>query len=206
MFMGLEQKYSAKQLLLGGFLLPVVLGLLVGGVALAKAGLTSAPKSNLLGNKNAKVKLVEYSDFQCPFCARLAPTLKQLLADYGDKISVEYRHFPLDFHPMATPAAEASECAAEQKKFWEFHDAVFANQQALSPAFFRSTATSLGLNMKKFDVCVSSGKYSAKVAAQMAEGQAKGVSGTPGTFVNDEFINGAQPYEAFKAAIDAQLR
>lgn len=199
------QNYTAKQLFLAGLFGPIILGILVGGALIIKTSIGPAEESHIRGNKSAKVKLVEYSDFQCPYCERHYPTLKQILAEYGDKVSVEYKHFPLNFHPMAQPAAEASECASAQGKFWEYHDKIFENQQALSQPSLTQWAQELGLNMTKFNACVQAGTYRAKVQAQAAEGSKLGVEGTPATFVNGQLVSGALPFEAFKQIIDAEL-
>ena len=203
------QQFSAKQLFFGGLFLPIALGVIIGGAVLAKNSAFSSKTdgdTHLLGSKNAKVKLVEYSDFQCPFCERHYPTLKKILADYGDQVSLEYKHFPLSFHPYATPAAEASECAAEQGKFWEFQDKIFEDQASLSVEQLSVWAKQLSLNMNKFSTCLSTHKYAAKVQADYQEGQQKGVNGTPATFINGQLVSGAQPYEALKAVIDAELK
>ena len=161
---------------------------------------------HIRGNSNAKITLLEYSDFQCPFCQRHLPTITQLLDQYGDDIRVVYRHFPLtSIHPQAQISAEASECAAEQGKFWEMHDMLFANQTALDVASLKKYAGQLGLNQSQFDGCVDSGKYTAKVNAQAAEAQAAGITGTPGTFVNDQLVKGAYPVTTFQQIIDPML-
>lgn len=203
----LLQKYSSKQLFFGGLILPIALGIVAFGAWAISGNFTGglAEENHIRGNKNAKVKLVEYSDFQCPFCERAYPTLQQVLKDYGDKVSLEYRHYPLSFHPFAQKAAEASECAAEQGKFWEFHDKNFENQTSLSFEALKQWAKDLGLNTKKFNNCLDTDKYAQKVADQTKEGGAKGVNGTPTTFINGQPVVGAQPYEAFKQAIDAEL-
>jgi protein-disulfide isomerase len=162
------------------------------------------------GDANAPVTIVEYSDYQCPFCGRFHPTMLQVMADYKGKVRWIYRHFPLSFHPNAEPAAEAAECAGEQGKFWEFSDAMFANQDSESPDFYLSTAVKLGVNKAKFQDCVSSKKYSSKIQAQSQGGAAAGVNGTPGSYVIDkngqvQEIRGALPYESVKAMIDAAL-
>ena len=162
---------------------------------------------HIRGNKNAKVTLLEYSDFECPFCGRHLPTITQLLEQYGDDIRLVYRHFPLtSIHPNAQKAAEASECAAEQGKFWEFHDKLFANQTALAITNLKTYAKDLGLNQTQFDSCLDSSKYAAKVNQQASEAQAAGVTGTPGTFVNDELVRGAYPVSAFTQIIDPLLQ
>ena len=160
------------------------------------------------GQKSAPVTIVEFSDFQCPFCARFyTDTLTQIQKDYIDtgKVKIVYRDFPLSFHTNAQPAAEAAECADDQGKFWQFHDKLFENQQALSGDNYKLWAKELGLDTKKFNDCVDSNKYASEVQKDMTDGQAAGVSGTPAFFVNGQFLSGAQPYAAFKSAIDAAL-
>ena len=158
------------------------------------------------GNVNAPITLIEYSDFECPFCTRLLPTLDQLLDEYEGKVRLVYRHFPLNsIHPNAQKAAEASECAGEQGKFWEMHDLLFANQQALSVANLKTYAGQLRLNQNQFDSCLDTGKYAAKVNAQAQEAQAAGITGTPGTFVNDQLVKGAFPYSTFQQIVESLL-
>ncbi len=202
----MTKNYSTKQLLLGGFLAPLIAGALIAGLVMVvrSIGITTEDR-HILGNKNAKVTLVEYSDFQCPFCERALPTIKQILADYGDKVNLEYKHFPLSFHPFAQKAAEASECAAEQGKFWEFHDYAFAHQDTLSLEALTQWGRDLKLNTSAYDSCLASGKYAAKVAADYQAGVALGVQGTPATFVNGVLVSGAQPYSVFKQAVDQAL-
>lgn len=198
------EKFSAKQLFFGGFGLPVIFGLiiLVGFSFASSAG----AENRIAGNKNAQIKLVVYSDFECPFCKRFYPTFKKLLTEYDDKVSFEYKHYPLDFHPNAQKAAEASECAGDQGKFWQYHDKIFENQESLSFASLKQWAKDIGLNPGSFNSCLDSGKYAAKVRADFSEGQSLGVSGTPTVFINGEKIVGAQPYETFEAAIDKLLK
>lgn len=164
-------------------------------------------KDHIRGNKNAEVTLIEFSDFQCPFCSRYEPTITQALAEYGDKIRVVYKHFPLDsIHPQARPAAEASECAAAQGKFWEYHDELFANQETLSNSYYGEAAKKLGLDVNKFNTCVTSGAGKAKVDADYQQGIQAGVQGTPHTLVNGIAVSGAVPYASLKAQIDAALQ
>lgn len=155
--------------------------------------------------KKADVVIVEYSDFECPFCSRHHPTMLQVAEEYGDKVAWVYRHFPLSFHPEAEPAALASECAAEQGKFWEYADELFANQTSLSSDYYGTLAGTLGLNQNKFDECVSSKKYQAEVDADTASGAAAGVNGTPATFINGQLVSGAVPFASLKSIIDAEL-
>lgn len=162
------------------------------------------------GAKNAKVTLYEWSDFECPFCSRFHPSMVQLLNEYEGKVKWVYRHFPLSFHPQATPAANAAECAAEQGKFWEYADELFANQSTLGDATYASIADKLKLNKSKFDSCYKAKKYNAKITQQMSDGSAAGVTGTPGTIIvaadgSKQLVPGAVPYEQLKAMVDAAL-
>ena len=177
-------------------------------VAAAPAGQLAAAtnEDHVRGDlKKAKVVVIEYSDFECPFCSRHHPTMLQIDEAYGEEVAWVYRHFPLSFHPEAEPAALASECAGEQNKFWEYADALFVNQTSLSADYYGTLAGELGLNQRKFDDCLSSGKYQAVVDAQAAGGAAAGVNGTPATFVNGQMISGAVPFASIKTVIDAEL-
>lgn len=163
-------------------------------------------EDHILGAKNPKVTIVEYSDFECPYCGNFYPTIKQIMDKYGKDVRLVYRHYPLSFHPQAEPTALASECASEQGKFWEFHDMMFEGQTQLSDSFRTSAAQKLGLNMTKFNDCVSSKKYLDKVSAQMLGGNEAGVQGTPHSIVigpNGEKvpISGAQPYASVEAVV-----
>ncbi|MBI4265720.1 MAG: thioredoxin domain-containing protein [Acidobacteria bacterium] len=165
-----------------------------------------AAEDPVLGAADAPVTLVEFSDFQCPFCQRLMPTLKRLRETYGDRIRIVWKDFPLtSIHPEAFKAAEAGNCAREQGKFWEYHDLLFGNQQALEPAFLTKYAADAGLDAAKFAACLDTAKYSDRVQEQMGIGNGLGVSSTPSTFVNGRLVGGAQPYEAFVAIIEEEL-
>jgi protein-disulfide isomerase len=157
------------------------------------------------GPKNAKVTIVEWSDFECPFCSRVGPTLTKIKENYAKDVRVVFRHQPLPFHPNAKPAAEASMAAHEQGKFWEYHDKLFANQKALDRASLEKYAQELGLNMGKFKAALDSGKYRAVVESDSAAGSAVGANGTPTFFINGRQFVGAQPFENFKAAIDEEI-
>ncbi len=158
------------------------------------------------GNKNAKVTLVEFSDFQCPYCGQFNPTVEQVRKDYPDTVRIVFKHYPLtSIHPMAQKAAEAAECAGDQNKFWEMHDKLFANQTSLSLANYKVWAKDLGLNQSKFDTCLDKNEKAAKVAADQSYGDSIGVSGTPTSFVNGYSVQGAQSYDVVKAKIDAEL-
>jgi protein-disulfide isomerase len=158
------------------------------------------------GPATAPVTIVEFSDFQCPFCGRLTPELKQVEEKYGDKVRIVFRQYPLPFHQYAQKAAEASLCAADQGKFWEMHDALFANQQALAVEQLKAKAAELGLNAEQFNSCLDSGKQAATIQADMKEGTSVGVNGTPAMFINGRFINGAVPLEQITSVIDDELR
>lgn len=154
----------------------------------------------------AKVVLIEYSDFECPYCGRHNPTMIDVYEEYGDDVAWVYRHFPLtSIHPEAIPAALASECAEEQGKFWEFSDALYENQTLLSNEYYTELATDLGLDIEQFTSCYESQKYLDKVESDQASGSAAGVTGTPATFVNGQLVSGAYPFETFKGMIDEIL-
>lgn len=157
------------------------------------------------GDKNAPLTIVEYSDFQCPYCSKFHDTLSRVMKEYDGKIKWVYRHFPLDFHDYAETAAQASECAADQNKFWEYADEIYENQASFSEDYFPKAAKSVGLDINKFNICLDSEKYKEKVQADLDEGSSYGVSGTPGSFLNGEELGGAVPYESLKAEIDKLL-
>ncbi|MBP9760825.1 MAG: thioredoxin domain-containing protein [Candidatus Magasanikbacteria bacterium] len=165
-------------------------------------------EDHIRGDKNAPVTIIEYSDFECPFCSRFTPTIDQVLNDYDGEVRVVYRHFPLrSIHPQAAPAALAAECAAEQGKFWEYHDELFKNQASLTPALYTQLATQLGLNVSKFDSCVSSNKYASRVQADETDAQNAGGQGTPYSVVvgpNGETVplSGALPFASVKTVLD----
>ncbi len=173
------------------------------------------------GDPNAPITILEFSDFQCPFCARFhVQTLPLLLEEYIDagKVNLVYRDFPIQsIHPNALPAAVAAECANEQGKYWEYHDTLFEKQSVWSRlnsdaaiSTFSQFATEVGLEQQQFDSCLGSGKYLEEVQNDMREGREYDITGTPGFFVGNEEIGfvkitGAQPFEIFKRVIDAQL-
>jgi protein-disulfide isomerase len=157
------------------------------------------------GNAKAPVTLVLFSDFQCPFCGRIEPTISQVEQTYGNKVKVVWKHQPLPMHPQAIPAAEAAEAAREQGKFWEMHDKLFQNQQALSPDVYAKLAKELGLDMTRFEAARQSGRGRARIQQDQAVANRIGVGGTPTLFVNGERVVGAVPFETLKAVIDRQL-
>lgn len=157
------------------------------------------------GPENAPVTIVEFSDFQCPFCSRAIESVEKVMETYPGKVRLVFRQFPLDFHPQAQKAAEASLCAADQGKFWELHDLMFQNQQALQVDQLKEYAKTVGLDAEKFNKCLESGEKAAQVAADMEAGKKAGVRGTPAFFINGVFLNGAVPFEEFKKVIDEEL-
>ena len=158
------------------------------------------------GSATAPVTVVEYSDFQCPFCLRVAPTLKELRTKYGDKIRLVWKDFPLtQIHPQAFVAAQAGNCAREQGKFWEYHDRLFANQAALQPEFLKKYAAEVGMDATKFNACLDTAKYEAKVQESLGVGTGLGITSTPTVYVNGRMVNGAQPIEVFEGIIDDEL-
>ena len=159
------------------------------------------------GSANASVTIIEFSDFECPFCTRFwEQTLPQIEKEYiaTGKVNFVYRDFPLSFHPNAQKAAEAAECAGEQGKYWEMHDKIFETG-ALGITSLKQHAVDLGLDSKKFDDCLDSGKYASEVQKDFQDGQAAGVTGTPAFFINGIKVVGAQPFSAFQQIIEQEL-
>lgn len=166
----------------------------------------SIDPARVRGDARAPVTIVEFSDFQCPFCQRVQPTLQEILAKYPGKVNLAYRDFPLvQIHPNAHRAAEASRCAGEQGKFWEYHDVLYVNITKLAEDDLAEHAKSVGLDGLKFAMCLSSGRYRASVDEDMRAGANTGVTGTPAFIVNGVVLEGAQPMSAFQEVIDAEL-
>jgi protein-disulfide isomerase len=159
------------------------------------------------GGAQAPVVLVEFSDFQCDYCRNFNPTLNRILSDYGDKVRLVYRHFPLtDIHALAFKAAEASMCAADQGKFWEMHDALFEAPTKLGPEDLKAKAAAVGLDGAAFGKCLDSGKHSAEVRQDLMEGARAGVSGTPALFVNGRLLTGVRPYPDVARTVEDELK
>ncbi len=159
-----------------------------------------------LGPSDAPVTIVEFSDFQCPFCRRAEDSLKQLRSRYQGKLRLVYRDFPLEqAHPQALAAAEAARCAAEQGKFWDYHDALFANQAALAVDKLKATAARLKLDSPSFNKCLDSAKYLGAVKKDAREGRRLGIRATPAFFINGRFVGGAAPLENFESIINEEL-
>ncbi len=175
------------------------------GKAGQETGAALMPADPSAGASNAPVTIVEYSDFECPFCARVQPALKKLLGEYEGRVRLVFRNYPLSFHNNAQLAAEAGECANEQGKFWELHDLMFENRLGLKESDIKRYADEAKLGMQKFNDCLASGKYKAEVSRDIEDGKEQGVDGTPAFFINGKLISGAQPYEVFKEAVDGAL-
>jgi len=158
------------------------------------------------GGKMPKVTIVEFSDFQCPFCSRVVPTIKQITDAYKDDVKIVFKQNPLPFHPQAPLAAEAALAANEQGKFWEMHDKMFENQKALDRAALEGYAQSIGLNLPKFKAALDSGKFKTRWQEDQKLANATGAGGTPAFFVNGKLISGAQPFESFKSIIDEEIK
>ncbi len=157
------------------------------------------------GPANAPVTIVEFSDYECPFCQRAEPILQEVLKRYPDKVRLVFRHFPLPMHPNARPAAEAALCANEQGKFWEFHEKVFSGK-GLEEADLKGYASAAGIDAEKFEACVAERRFKDKVDADAKAGSEAGVSGTPAFFVNGIMLSGAMPVEKFSAIIESELK
>jgi protein-disulfide isomerase len=162
--------------------------------------------SRVKGDPQAPVTIVEFSDFQCPFCRKTESTLNDLLTKYKGRVKLAYMDFPLlEIHSQAQKAAEAARCAGEQGKFWGYHDALYADQTKLSEAELLTHARTMNLDEKSFQSCLTSGKFKSKVEADLEQGKKAGVAGTPGFFINGVFLSGAQPLAEFEKIIDNQL-
>ncbi len=181
----------------------VVLHLLPPPVFRAQVSADGAP---FKGAATGPVTIVEFTDFHCPFCKRVQPTLSAVLARYGDKVKVVHRDYPIDqLHPASRKAHEAARCANDQGKFWAYHDLLYANAPKASPENLKAFAREVGLDLPAFDQCVASGKHQADVRRDVEEGTKAGVTGTPAFFVNGRLLSGAQPFESFARVIEEEL-
>jgi len=156
------------------------------------------------GPMDAPVTIIEFSDYECPFCKRAEPTIEQIVSTYPDKVRLVYRHYPLPFHKSARPAAEAAMCANAQGKFWEYHKKVFA-ASSLDEASLKQIAGDVGLDQTKFDACLANKEGAQQVEKDMADASAVGVKGTPAFFINGRMLSGAQPFEKFKVIIEEEI-
>jgi protein-disulfide isomerase len=158
------------------------------------------------GGEEARVTIVEWSDFQCPFCGRVNATLREVEATYGDRITLVFKHLPLPMHPGAPAAHAAAEAAHRQGKFWAMHDRIFADPRAVDPATLARYAREIGLDVERFRRDSDSEAVRSRIRSDAEEARKLGVTGTPAFFVNGRFLSGAQPYESFKRLIDEELK
>lgn len=166
----------------------------------------SVDPARVRGNPKAKVMIVEFSDFQCPYCGGVQATLQSVLAKHPDTVALAYRDMPMSkIHPLARKAAEAARCAGEQGKFWEYHDLLFADQSKLDQDGLMDKARTLKLDEQRFESCLGSEKFKAQIQQDSQDGMRAGVSGTPGFFINGIFLSGSQPESAFENLVQEQL-
>ncbi|MFA6391608.1 MAG: DsbA family protein [Patescibacteria group bacterium] len=166
----------------------------------------SADNDPYLGSPDAKVKIIAFEDFECPFCGEAFSIIRELTSTYGDQIQFVFRDFPIvENHPNAPKAHEAAECANAQGKFWQMHDKLYQNQENLSVADLKQFAIGIGLDAKSFDTCLDSGRFAAEIEKDRTDGIAVDVRGTPTWFLNGYRIEGVVPLEDFKALIDLLL-
>jgi protein-disulfide isomerase len=164
-----------------------------------------APDDPVFGSVSAAIEIVEFSDFECPFCQRLTVTLEALKTAYGSDIRLVFKHYPLPNHAQAFKAAEAGRCAHDQGKFWELHDTMFAKQGELGVDDLKRHAGELGMDQAAFDSCLDSGRFADQVTQDLKEGQQYGVSSTPTVFINGRAVMGAAPFETFEEIIEDEL-
>lgn len=177
------------------------------------AAVTAVDKTRLvrntsvsLGSPTATVQIVEFVDFECPYCRESFPIIRALAAEYGDRIHYVWRNFPIvSLHPQSIAAAEAAACANEQGKFWAYHDRLFQNQEQLTSESLRAYALSVGVTLPAFDRCVSERRYQQFIRDDMADGQALGVRGTPTWFINGVKVEGTIPADNFRQVIEELL-
>ncbi len=159
------------------------------------------------GNIKAPVTVIEFSDFQCPFCSRAVPVLEKIKKEYGpDKVKIVFRDMPIGGHKRAKPASLAAHCANDQGKFWEYHDTLFQNQQKLEDADFKQYAKDLALDLAKFNECYEKKKHEPLVDQSLKEAEQSGIQATPTFVINGVLLQGAQPFERFKEKIDRAIR
>jgi len=159
------------------------------------------------GPANAPVTIVEFADFECPFCGALYPTMKQVEKNYAEKVRLVYRQFPLtNMHPHAQKAAEASLCANEQRRFWDFYDSLFSDQSKLEIADLKQRARTLGLNTSSFNTCLDSGKQADAIQKDKDDARKAGVSSTPTVFINGRLLSGNRAYADIREVIEDELK
>ena len=174
-------------------------------VALLPPRVAVEPVGASRGPAGAPVTIVEFCEFQCPYCRRVQPTLRQILARYGNRVRLVYRHYPLARHANAKKAAEAVECAGEQEKFWPLHDRLFEHQGRLAVADLKAHARAVGVDGAAFDACLDSGRHAGRWRKDLVEAESYGSPGTPLFFINGRLVSGAQPFAVFAKVIDEEL-
>jgi len=162
--------------------------------------------SPTMGPKGAPITIIEFTDYQCPFCGRVRDTVAKILEEYPDEVIYSLKDFPLNFHKKAPKAHAAAHCAADQDKYWDMSKQLFNNQRALNESDLKKYAKKIGLNMKEFNKCLADEKYADKVSKGLKEGQRSGVTGTPAFFVNGILVSGARPFPYFEEIIEAELK
>lgn len=166
----------------------------------------SADDDPFVGAADAPVTIIQFAEFQCPYCGKARESVDKVMSVYEGKVKFVFRDFPLDFHQNAIPAAVAANCAGQQDKYWPVHDAFMQNQTALAEGDLIRVARTAGVDMEKWEACRKDPAIEAEIRADAEAGSKAGVTGTPAFFINGIFINGAQPYEKFKAIVDSELR
>lgn len=174
-------------------------------MAVPRVQVSTQASAGSTGPSNAPVTIVEFSDYQCPYCQRAEASVKDVMKKYGDKVHLVYMDFPLPMHPNALGAAQAARCAGDQGKYWEFHDALFADQTKLDAAGLKATAEKMKLDTKKFGDCTAHGLHMDQVKASQQEGTTVGVDGTPTFIINGRMMSGAQPPSEMESVIDEEL-
>jgi protein-disulfide isomerase len=157
------------------------------------------------GPASAKVTIVQFAEFQCPYCGKARESIQEVMKNYDGQVRFVFRDFPLSFHDRAIPAAVAANCAAKQEKYWPMHDKIMANQRALTDEDLTRVATEVGLDLNAWNECRKDPTMEAEIRKDMQDGSAAGVTGTPAFFINGVFLSGAQPYDKFKTIIDREL-
>ena len=165
----------------------------------------SADDDPFLGTDGAPIEIIQFAEFQCPYCGKVGPTIDRLLEEYPGKLKIVYRDFPLGFHDRAIPAAVAANCAGEQGKYWEMHGVLMDNQTKLSDTDLAGFAQGVGVDMDKWTTCLKDPAQEAEVKKDMEDASAVGVTGTPAFFINGVLLSGAVPYDQFKSIIDKEL-
>lgn len=166
----------------------------------------SADDDPFVGPADAPITIIQFAEFQCPYCGKARESVDKVMANYDGKVKFVFRDFPLDFHQNAIPAAVAANCAGQQDKYWPVHDAFMKNQSALAEGDLLRVARDAGLDMEKWETCRKDPTIEAEIRKDAEAGAKAGVTGTPAFFINGVFLNGAQPYEKFQAIVDAELR